>query len=263
MRAPTILLIGLLPLVWERPVQARPKNKPEDPEIVARKACAEGDFRKGVSILADLYVHSKVSTHIYNQGRCYEQNHQWVSAIDRFREYLRKSPDLSSGDTAETESHIAECKRLLDEEQPKNASSQGLTSPAVTPPSPAASQLPPAVPPIQEPPATLTTPPPVVESGSPLRTTGIVVGGVGLATLATAVILNLKANQLADSGDGSGQKTYRNAALTCYGVGGAAVAAGVVMYLLGHKAAGAPSTGVALFPMWTPDGATLALRGDF
>lgn len=52
MRATAILVVCLLPLVWAQSVQARPKNKPEDPEIVARKACAEGDFRTGVSILA-------------------------------------------------------------------------------------------------------------------------------------------------------------------------------------------------------------------
>jgi len=103
----------------------------------------------------------------------------------------------------------------------------------------------------------------VVESGSTLRTTGVAVGSVGLAVLATGAILNLKANQLADSGDGSGQKSYKNGALICYGVGGAAVVGGLVMYLLGHKSAGAQSTGVALLPMWTPDGATLAIRGDF
>jgi hypothetical protein len=246
-----------------RPVQARPKNKPEEPEIVARKACAEGDFRKGVSILADLYVHSKVSTHIYNQARCYEQNHQWVSAIDRFREYLRKSPALSSEETGETESHIAECKRLLDEEQPKSAPTQGGLPPTVTPTPSVISQPPPVVPPIQEPPTTITAPPSAVGPGSTLRTTGIVVGSVGLATVATAVILNLKANQLADSGDGSGQKSYRNGALACYGVGGAAVAAGVVMYLLGHNAVGSQPTGIALLPMWTPDGAALAISGDF
>ena len=263
MRVLTIFLVCLLPLALERPVQARPKNKPEDPEIVARKACAEGDFRKGVSILADLYVHSKVSTHIYNQARCYEQSHQCVSAIDRFREYLRKSPELSSAETAETESHIVECKRLLDEEQPKNAPSQGVLPPTVTPTPSVVSQPPAAVPGIQEPPTTITTPPAMVESGSTLRTTGVVVGSAGLATVATAVILNLKANQLADAGDGSGQKSYRNGALVCYGVGGAAVAAGVVMYLLGHKAVGAQSTSIALLPMWTPDGAALAIRGDF
>lgn len=263
MRGTAILLACLLPLAREWPVQARSKNKPEDPEILARKACAEGDFRTGVSILADLYVHSKVNTYIYNQGRCYEQNHQWVSAIDRFREYLRKSSGLSSEDAAETESHIAECKRLLDEEQSRHAPSQGLAPPSVTPTSSAASQPPSAAQPVQGAPTTITTPPAGVESGSTLRTTGIVVGSVGLATVVTAVILNLKANQLADSGDGSGQKSYRNGALICYGVGGAAVAAGIVMYSLGHKATGTQSTGVALLPVWTLGGATLAVRGDF
>lgn len=264
MRVATSFPVCVLLVAWGIPVQARSKSKPEDPEILAKKACAEGDVQTGVSILADLYVHSNVSTHIYNQGRCYEQNHQWVRAIDRFREYLRKSPDLGPEVKAETESHIAECKRLLDEDEAKHAPSQGLSPSAGSYPySPIPSEPALAAQPIRERPPTIVTPPPVVDSGATLRTTGIVVGSVGLATVAAAIFLNLKANQLADSGDGSGQKSYENGALTCYGVGGAAAAAGVIMYLLGYKGSGTGSTGVTLLPIPVVDGTALALMGDF
>jgi hypothetical protein len=256
MRANIIFLVCLLPLVSERHAQARPKNKSDDPEMVARKACAEGDFRKGVSILADLYIHSKLTNYIFNQGRCYEQNHQWVSAIDRFREYLRKTPHANSEDVAEAEGHIAECKRLLEEDQPKTA-----PTPAVISPSPAVLQPSTTVQPLQVSP--MKPPAAAVEPGAAMGTTGIVVGSVGLAAVAVAVVLNVKANQLADAGDESGQNSYKITALTCYGVGGAAVVAGIVLYLFGHKSVGAKSSDVSLLPMWTPAGAGFAIRGDF
>jgi hypothetical protein len=63
-------------------------------EKAAKKACASGDFRKGVEILAGLYVDSDDTMFIYNSARCYEQNHEWSSALDRFREYMRKTPKL-------------------------------------------------------------------------------------------------------------------------------------------------------------------------
>jgi len=217
-------------------------------EREARTACLAGDYIQGVRLLSELFVASKDPGFIYNQARCFEQNSRYQEAISRFKEYLRVGKRLTDEEKADVEKHIADCQESLSAPQPAPS---------------AGSQPPPITQPIQEPPSTLTTSPAVVESGSTRRTAGIVVGSIGLATVATAVILNLKANQLADSGDGSGQKSYRNGALTCYGVGGAAVAAGLVMYLLGHKADAAQSTGVALLPVWTSDGAALAIRGDF
>jgi hypothetical protein len=82
-------------------VHARGRRKPESVEMQAKKTCASGDFRKGVDLLADLYIRSDDATYVYNQGRCYEQNHQWKGAIDRFREYLRKAGDVTPDVTKE------------------------------------------------------------------------------------------------------------------------------------------------------------------
>jgi hypothetical protein len=226
-------------------------------EREARTACLAGDYTLGVRLLSELFVSSKDPGFIYNQARCFEQNSRYQEAISRFKEYQRVAKRLTDEEKADLQKHIADCQESLAAPPPSPVVTHSVTAPS------ASSQPPPITQPIQEPPSTSTTSPTAVESGSTLRTTGIFVGSLGIATLATAVILNLKANQLANSGDGSGQKSYRNGALICYGVGGAAVAAGLVMYLLGHKADAAPSTGMALLPVWTSDGAGLAIRGDF
>jgi len=252
------ILAGLLLLAPADRVWA--KGKAENPEKEAKKACAAGDHAKGVEILADLYVQTNDATFIFNQGRCYEQNHQWTRAIDRFREFLLKAADGSPDASADAEKHIAKCKSYLADDEGKTAvSPPPATGPVVVvPPSPVS-------PPVQvmssQP---MVAPPPSAMTSSALPTAGIVVGGVGLASLVTAVVLNVKANQSANAGDGSSQKSYKNGALICYGVGGAAVATGIVLYLVGHKRSSeSSSAGVALLPTWTPGGAALVLGGEF
>jgi hypothetical protein len=51
--------------------------------------------------------------YIYNQARCFEQNHRYDDAISRFREYLKKAPNLSEADRADAENHIADCQGFL------------------------------------------------------------------------------------------------------------------------------------------------------
>jgi hypothetical protein len=114
-------------------------------------------------------------------------------------------------------------------------------------------------------------PPPVTtHPGSSLRTTGIVIGSLGLAGLATAIALNLKANSLADEANKnydpateSSQKDYKTGALVCYGIGGAALVTGTVLYLVGRSRGTASSSGLALAPFWKPSAAGLALGGEF
>jgi hypothetical protein len=264
MRALILVLAGLLSLTWSP--QAHAKSKPETPDKAAKKACAAGDYRKGVEILADLYVRTDDTTFIFNQGRCYEQNHQWVSAIDRFREFERKTKGLSPEANAEAESHIADCKRYLAEEEAK-------TAPPPVPPPPPVMALPAVVPPPSPDstvPATKITTPPLAQSeaGSTMRATGLVVAGVGVVALVAAIALNVKANQLARDANKtqnpsteSSQKSYKNGSLICYGTGAAALVTGGVLYWLGHSRG--EQAAVALLPTWTPGEATITLRGEF
>jgi tetratricopeptide (TPR) repeat protein len=95
------------PAFADKPLSKAAKEK------AAKKACATGDFAKGVDLLADLFVDTNDFSWVYNQGRCYQQNNRWEQAISRFREYLRKAKDISESDRAETERQIADCELSL------------------------------------------------------------------------------------------------------------------------------------------------------
>jgi len=91
-------------------------------ERAARKACLSGNVDKGSEILSDLYLDYKDPTHIYNLGRCYEQNHRYEDAVSRFREYLLKAPSLTDTERAETEAHIDTCLAYLGKSESPHAS---------------------------------------------------------------------------------------------------------------------------------------------
>jgi hypothetical protein len=97
-------------------------------ERAALKACMSGDYQKGVDILSDMFINTRNPAHIYNQGRCYEQNGRCAEAINRFREYLRTAKNPTAEEKLDTEKHIRDCQTL---------SSQQPT-PAVLPPAAAA-----------------------------------------------------------------------------------------------------------------------------
>jgi tetratricopeptide (TPR) repeat protein len=82
-------------------------------ERAAKTACLAGDYVKGGAILSELYVSTNDPVFIYNQGRCFEQNHRYEDAISRFREYLRVARQISRTDKADAQKHIADCQDLL------------------------------------------------------------------------------------------------------------------------------------------------------
>lgn len=85
-------------------------------ERAAKTACLAGDFAKGVAILSDLYVRTSDVVFLFNQGRCFEQNHRYEDAISRFQEYLRVGKRISNAHKADAQKHIANCRKLLSEQ---------------------------------------------------------------------------------------------------------------------------------------------------
>jgi hypothetical protein len=154
-----ILVAGLL--VGQRAAAAKPRAAAREQarERQAKKACLSGDYVNGIAILAGLFVETEDPTFLYNQGRCYEQNVRYVEAAERFREYLRKAENLSAGDRAEAEKHIADCEAAAAKTQPRAvADAPPAPAPAPSPadaaPSPAevTSPAPPAAtPPMEHP----------------------------------------------------------------------------------------------------------------
>jgi tetratricopeptide (TPR) repeat protein len=82
-------------------------------ERAAKVACLAGDYAKGVALLSELYVTTNDPVYVYNQGRCFQQNHHYEDAISRFQEYLRVGKQISRTDKADAQKHVADCKELL------------------------------------------------------------------------------------------------------------------------------------------------------
>jgi hypothetical protein len=236
-------------------------------EKAAKKACITGDVRKGIDILGDLYVDTNEINYVFNQARCYQQNHRWEEALDRFSEFMRKATKIPDDLRADLERHIADCKSHLPATLPATtAATQTQPAPATQPigkePSPAPSHVPP------EGVAVAATP---LSDGSSLRMAGLVVGAVGVAAIVTGVVLDLKTHSIVDdyyskgydSDKESSRKSYVTWGWVSYGVGAAGIVAGTTMYLLGWSAKNSNSTvtHVSLLPAFGPEGAALILRG--
>jgi len=251
---------------------AEAASKPDKPEKktavekAAKKACITGDVLKGIDLLGDLYVETNDATYIYNQGRCFEQNHRWDDAVDRFREYLRKVPSLPVDDKADVEKHLADCEAHQAKLAPPVVAP--ITSPAPLPaPAPAPS------------PSTVNltaTPMPSAtqqHSGSRLRTVGIVTASVGVLALAGGLVCNLQANSLAkdlngptyDRDKASSRDTYVTLGWVGYGVGAAAIVTGATLFILGGRSGATAETSatVSLAPVLLPGLASLSLRGSY
>lgn len=289
----TRLLLSLATLLFATSGFAASKESKapkESKEKLAKTACLSGDYARGVALLAELYVDTNDIAHLFNQGRCFEQNGKYEDAIVRFREFQRKNADAGNPPDAAAEKHIADCQALLDQQKPP------------LPPMPAPAQAPAPAPsvPIAAAPATdssgplsapgaATTQPEANpaglaastggDRGAGMKIAGIAVLAVGVAGVVTGVVLNLKANSLASDLDASAattnasttlytrnkessRSTYETYSWVSYGVGGACLAAGAVLFYLGHSRA-ADHASVALLPAAGPGQVGAVMQGAF
>jgi len=260
----------------------------QDPrEVEARKDCLTGKYEAGAALLAELFAETGNTNFVYNQARCYEQNAKPDEAIQHFREYLRIAGKLSADEKADVERHIAECRAMKAEQEQQQRGAAPL-APAIlpTPVAPSAPLLPvsPSLP--QAAPTTetggssphagvaVTTESSPEGGGSKLRTWGIVTGSVGVAAVGAGVAFGLLTgstkqqvesdvrNGFFDHDKDANGRLYETLQWVGYGVGAAAIAAGAIMYFVGHSAReGARS--VALVPAVGPGQGGLLLRGGF
>jgi tetratricopeptide (TPR) repeat protein len=246
------------------------RDKTKSQKDAARAACLMGDYQKGTKILVDLFIQTGDPVHIFNQGRCYEQNHRWEEAVDRFHEYLRKAPKLDAETKAYVDKHLAESESHL----LKAAVVQPPPPPSPTPSAPPHAQVETSAPQVVHAVTSQVTTqsverPSEKTSGFGLRVTGIVAGGLGVAGIVAGVLLNAKVNEMAsdlekpgkysDSTE-SNRKTYEIWGWVSYGLGAACLTTGAVLYLVGH-ASTQPSS-VALVPSIGPGQASAVLRGS-
>jgi hypothetical protein len=254
------LALPILAVVVTSTAYAKAADPLERQIAEARKACLTGDYQKGIDILSDLFIKTKGANYIYNQGRCLEQNARYEDAVLRFEEYLRLTKGSDSKERGEADEHIAEC-------QAKIAKAAAVSPPPVPPPIGVEQPVQPEPKPVtivEQPESTASSP------GRRLRIAGITAGALGVASLVTAVVLNVKANSMADElnkptgydrGKVSQQSNYKTGSWVGYGVGSACLVGGAILYYLGSSSEG--SNAVALLPVLAPDQAGVALRGGF
>jgi hypothetical protein len=242
----------------------------EGKERAAKTACLAGDAAKGVALLAELYVSSNDPIYLFNQGRCFEQNGKYAEAIVRFREYQRKNKQAGNVTDEEADRHIAECQAFLDRD--KAPAPQPVAPPSAPVPQPASPNNPPPLPPTvaKQPQTEILQPAP----GSGLRAAGIAGMAVGVAGVAIGVVLNLRANSLADEVESSPtsydrskvstRSSYETLAWVSYGLGATCLVGGAVLYYLGQRQSTARSaSSVALRPAVGPGQLGAVLEGAF
>jgi hypothetical protein len=231
-----------------------------DPRVVeAKTACMAGDVPKGVRLLAELYAATNDPIWIFNQGRCYQQNGEAQAALNRFREYLRKTAAIKKDEVStsrEAEAYIRELEIDLRR--------------STAPPTPRLEG------------ASSDPGPEVRPSGEPkLRTAAItsaVVGGAGLASGLVFTLLTQRADaRIRRLTDGEGPiersqtleiasanrdgRRYGMLQWIGYGVGASALVASGVLYLMGRPdSVEVKPARLAIVPAPALDGACGLLR---
>ena len=266
----------VIALLVAMPASAASRQALQSQEQEARKACLNGDYAKGTSILSDLFIQSGGNpVFIFNQARCFESNRRYEDAVARFEEFVRTAEASRAGltrdDKAAAEKHIADCKRHIEQESNKTS------PPAVQdslPPVPAIAPTVSANP--SQPTPEVAHPAPIStssNSGAGLRTAGIVIASVGGAGLVAGILLNLHANSMASDMENnvggytpsknSSHNNYVTAMWITYGMGAACVATGAVLFGIGLGSNRGASSDVAILPAIDNHQAGLALAGRF
>ena len=245
----------------------------------AKAACAAGDAAKGDRLLGELYAATQDPIWIFKQGRCLQQNKQPAQALARYQEYLGKAKTAAK-DAAATTS-IAEAEGYIKELEA--AATAENKTPAPSEPAPAGVESPveqappvPAPAAAAAPAAAVAAPAPAAGGGRP----GLVVAGVGLEILGAVALVtggvysylvhNTKsdANNMTSDGKvalGSDLKTkqadgdhFVRMQWMFYGIGGAAMATGIALHIIGTpKKAGA--TTAQILPVIAPSAWGLSL----
>jgi hypothetical protein len=261
-----VAVIPVLLASWPAFAQSR-----KEMDKTARKACLNGDYTKGVSILSDLFVDSKDPTYIFNQGRCFEQNRRFEEAVAKFEEYLRTN--LSAQSRASGEKHLADSQKKLAQERESMATQP---VPFAPPPPVFAAPVSPKSTPTAESAATVTESPAPSEPGERrwgLITGGIVTASLGVGAVVAGLLFQLKANGMVkdweskpgaySASNEDKQKTYRTLTWVGYGAGAALVTTGAILIGVGASSRTSSSGNVALSPSVGPAQFGAMLTGSF
>ncbi|HEX4406980.1 MAG TPA: hypothetical protein VH560_19210 [Polyangia bacterium] len=222
-------------------------------ELEAKKACLSNRPDRGIELLAELYAESNDPTYIYNQGRCYQQNGRGADALIRFREYLRKAPNLPASEKSEVERTITELEK---QQQQSEQQKKDEAKPA-------------------PPPTIIVAPAPEGrDEKRMLRVAGIVAASVGVVGLGVGAYMGYRTQQLSNDVTNNAKKSMFSQSQyddgqraeilqwVGYGIGGVALVAGGVLYLVGTGRFGGEG-GPVVAPTVTSNGGGVSLDLSF
>lgn len=205
----------------------------------ARTAYNLSDYARALDLFKKAYQEHPDSAFLFNIAQCERALARYDEAERSYRAYLRESPELPEQRVAEIKVLIGAMAAAAREERAR------LPPPGTEPPHVAQQKAP-------------TPPPPVayVDTGKPMRIAGIVTADVGVGLVALGAVfagLSYKEGQDAfhpssgvyDHNADARSSAYRSGEIACFVIGGAAVAVGTTVWLLGRKRRETPRPGTA------------------
>ncbi|MFN0251667.1 MAG: hypothetical protein ACKV2T_32625 [Kofleriaceae bacterium] len=244
---------GATPTPTPAPAPApAPASDPADQALQeGRRLYDLREFARAIEKFKEVYRLRNDAASLFNIAQSYRLLNDCPQAYTYYKTFQRNFPTERADVVAKFIAELEPCKDAKPSEP-----TQPMTNPDV-----------PVEPVEVVPPKDPVKPPVVVDEpsapGRALRISGLAVGGVGVAALATGVVFGLRARsqsrELNNSDvwdpllDASARRADRNAKILL-GVGGAAVVGGAVLYYLGYRAEA--SSQVAIIP--SADGAAVA-----
>jgi tetratricopeptide (TPR) repeat protein len=245
-----------------------------------KKAFELGQFDEAISEYAAAYRLKDDPALLYNLGQAHRLAGHASDALHFYKVYLNRLPDAANRDEVVTK--IAELEKLVEQQKKSATLEQNRGTPPAAvgagepqkAPAPAEVSLVPATPPPAPTPSWSQRHP-----GGNITIAGFVVGGLGVAGLATGIAYGLAAKSAGDEltrlnqtggifkaslqSDG---KADQLAATVAFAVGGAFVATGAALVAVGQlkaRRAHAEAPSASILPMVGPTVAGASLHGSF
>jgi len=264
---PKILGFHLMACLILVPALGQAQEARQDPRVAnAKTACAAGDVKQAIHLLAELYTETNDPIWVFNQGRCYQQNNLFPQGVARFKEFLRKNTNGPVEDSREAQQYIDEMEAEM-----RRQEAAGV-APPVASPVPVAAVAPVSIQ-IPQPQA------PGPQAGRGLRRAGVAVLALGGASLAAGVVFALLMRQAQSDIEArtksgpvpystvsekfSDGRTYEDLQWVGYGVGVSAAITGGVLYYLGARKAREAAAATLVAPLAVAGGAGAILYHAF
>jgi tetratricopeptide (TPR) repeat protein len=246
---------------------AQPQPTPQQKQLVqdlVKQAIAKsqaGDHAGAIELYEKAYATAPLPTLLSNIGAEYQLATKPVEALKYFCMYLEKDPAGPLATYATGQAKLLKSQLTGEPVEDGNV----CAAPAQQPPPPP--------PPTDQP---LPAGPTAADPGKGLKLGGLIVGGIGVASLGLGIYFGIQAQKhtdyisdnmdqwrpdILDYQDEGQRDEYLQ--ITFLAVGGVAVAVGTYMYLKGRSKSRSVSESTVIQPTASPGGAGVLVRGSF